>query len=115
MSRYASSIFSSMLITSSLAACIPTVPLVPGADRVKITQNPADVASCVPVGNIDSGIIPGPDYFVAKQMRNQAIGLGGNVVFDTTASGPLGPATKKSGVIFRCDSVAPTPLAGDKP
>jgi hypothetical protein len=115
VSRYASSIFSSLLIIGSLAACIPAVPLVPGADRVKITQNPADVTACAPVGNIDSGVIPGPDDFVAKQMRNQAVGLGGNVVFDTTARSPLGPATKKSGVIFRCGSVAPTPLAGGKP
>jgi hypothetical protein len=115
MGRYAGSIFSALLITGSLAACIPAVPLVPGADRVKITQNPADVAACTPVGNIDSGIVPGPSDFVAKQMRNQAVGLGGNVVFDTTVGGALGPADKKSGVIFRCGSVAPGPPTDGKP
>src|SRR5579859_3401258 len=101
MSRYVPRILSTLLISGSLAACVPTVPVVPGADRVKITQNAADVASCTPVGNIDSGIVPGPDYFTAKQMRNQAVGLGGNVVFDTTV-GSLAGGAKRSGVIYRC-------------
>jgi|SRR5579872_7087584 len=115
MSSNASSIFFSLLMGGSLAACFPAVPLVPGADRVMITQNPADVTSCTPVGNIDSGIIQGPGDFEPKQMRNQAVGLGGNVVFDTTIRSKFGSATKISGVIFRCGNVAPTPPAGDKP
>lgn len=86
----------SFVAVGLLSGCV-SVPLAPGADQVKITRNAADVTGCVAVGNID-GHIRGdldPD-FTGNQMRNQAVGLGGNVVFDTTV---LGTA---SGVIYRC-------------
>lgn len=79
-----------------LFGCATAVPLAPGADQVRITKNPADVASCAPVGNIDSRIEGLPSQIQA-QMQNQAVGLGGNVVLQTSAQG-----TGLSGVIYRC-------------
>ena len=86
-----------LLVTAPLVGCAGTVPLAPGADQVKITKNPSGVTSCTALGNIDGNLIGAtPDQFHA-QMRNQAVGLGGNVVLDTTAAG-----TGVSGVIYRC-------------
>lgn len=76
---------------SMLGACV-NVPLAPGAENVKITRAASDVESCKPVGNIDH-VQP---YAAEQQMQNQAISLGGNVVFDTT----IGESTR--GVIYRC-------------
>jgi hypothetical protein len=75
-------------------------PLAPGAEQVKITRNTGDVAGCAAVGNLDT-INTGDDP------RNQAIGLGGNVVFDTRPSAVFGLMT---GVVYRCASAA-TPAA----
>lgn len=82
----------------SLFGCVwpQPVPLAPGADQVKITRNTADVASCTAVGNIDSRMT-GTAAQIPPQMQNQAIGLGGNVVLDTSVVG-----TTTTGVIYRC-------------
>lgn len=85
-----------------LAGCA-SIPLAPGAGEVKITQNPADVASCTPVGNIDSSHTQDPaaidpTHAAVHEMQNQAIGAGGNVVFNTSHDG-IG-----SGVIYRCET-----------
>jgi hypothetical protein len=68
-----------MCAAAILAGC--AVPLAPGADQVRITRNAADVEACTPVGNIDR-IDPNSD--IHSQMQNQAVGLRGNVVFETT-------------------------------
>jgi hypothetical protein len=83
----------------SLFGCIfpQPVPLAPGADQVTITRNAADVASCTAVGNIDSRMAGIPSQ-IPPQMQNQAVGLGGNVVLDTSVIG-----TTATGVIYRCD------------
>jgi hypothetical protein len=68
-----------------LTAC---VTLAPGADKVRITKNAADVAACSAVGNVNtSGGAQGPSQIVDSsiELRNQALGLGGNVVFVTAA------------------------------
>jgi hypothetical protein len=85
--------------TLLLAGCQAPV-LAPGAERVVITKLPADVVGCTAVGNVDSSHIgnindPFTDYSRA-QVKNQAIGLNGNVVLQT------GPS---AGVIYRCKSV----------
>jgi hypothetical protein len=81
-----------------LNAC---VSLAPGADKVRITKNSLDVSTCTAVGNINvSGGVQGPSQVVdaSTELRNQAVGLGGNVVFVTMAT--LGvPA---GGVVYRC-------------
>jgi len=87
--------FFGVIAAAALTAC--AVPLAPGADQVRITRNAADVAVCTPVGNIDR-IDPRSD--ADAQMRNQAVGLGGNVVLDTT---PLFYGSP-TGVVYRCGS-----------
>ena len=78
-----------------LAACA-SVTLVPGADRVRVTQNAQDVAACTAVGNLrvpqDSQGNPAV-MNPTDDMRNQTIGLGGNTVFATSAI---------EGVAYRC-------------
>lgn len=59
-----------------LAAC-QTVPLVPGADKVRFTNAPADVANCKAVGNLPAGGAFGAENAWAVA-RNNVIALGGN-------------------------------------
>jgi hypothetical protein len=80
-------------IVAIVSGCV-SVTLAPGADLVKTTHNPADVASCKPVGNVDGAEgnpQPTPDN-VLHQLQNKAVGLGGNVVFLTTPMASQGVA-----------------------
>jgi len=77
----------------ALVACVQTT-LAPGANKVIVTRNPGDVANCKAVGNIDGKSISGFD--VLAQMQNQAVGLGGNRVLETS------DGTVPSGVVYRC-------------
>jgi hypothetical protein len=68
---------------------------------VRVTQVSADVVDCAPVGNIQAlrdldGRVDLAD--AAGQLKNQTIGLGGNVAFITagTLSYPM------AGVAYRC-------------
>jgi hypothetical protein len=84
-----------------LSACAPYV-LAPGAADVKLTKVSADVSSCTAVGNVQ---VPkdsdGADLSNAQgRLRNQAIGLGANVVLVTESV--LGTPT--TGVAYRCAS-----------
>lgn len=78
------------------SGCV-TVALAPGADKVRLTKNPADVTTCKVVGNVRRP--PGGSSFDSEpSIRNQAVGLGGNTVFISQAdlSGPL------QGVAYQC-------------
>jgi hypothetical protein len=55
----------------------------PGATSVKITRDPADVAGCTPVGNIDNVTMRNPDPLP----QNKAVGLGGNIILSTGSRG----------------------------
>jgi hypothetical protein len=81
--------------TGLLTAGCATVALAPGAEKVKITRNASDVASCKAVGNVKSLLI-GNEGMNAT-MQNQALGLGGNMVFDT---GTVGQSV--AGVAYSC-------------
>jgi hypothetical protein len=81
------------------AAC---VSLAPGADKVRLTKTPGDVATCKPVGNIrvpqnpQTGTV---DIANAQnQFRNQVVGLGGNAGLVT--SGLL--AAPGEGIAYQC-------------
>lgn len=63
---------------ATLTAC-QTVPLVPGADKVRITNTPSDVANCKALGNLPPGGAFGDENAWAV-IRNNTIGLGGNTV-----------------------------------
>jgi hypothetical protein len=81
-----------------LGAC---VTLAPGADKVRMTKDASDVAGCTAVGTVDTlGAPQGPSQIAdsSKELRNKAVGLGGNVVFVTSAA--LG--VPNMGVAYRC-------------
>jgi hypothetical protein len=86
------------------AACgsVPIDPLAPGADHVRLTQTPGDVATCKPVGNILVPNEPGtdrPDWANATHLfLNQVVGLGGNAALVT--SGVL--AVPVGGIAYQC-------------
>jgi hypothetical protein len=82
-----------------LTGCVVTPA--PGADKVRITKNAADVASCTAVGNIKAPSDSNGNVDLinaATEFRNQTIGLGGNTAFVTY--GPLG--APEQGVAYRC-------------
>jgi hypothetical protein len=72
-----------------------TVALAPGAEKVKLTKNAGDVASCKAVGNVKSPLV-GYEGTNAT-LQNQALGLGGNTVFVT---GPAGESV--AGIAYSC-------------
>lgn len=76
-----------LMTIGALSGCVTAAP---GADQVKITRSPADVAACKPVGNIGAGSMDNLDPHVAQ---NKAVGLGANVVLNTG----------QGGVAYRCD------------
>lgn len=69
-----------MIATASGCGIIPA----PGADNVKITRTPADVASCTPVGNISAEAMMNADSHAAK---NKAVGLNADVILNTGDGG----------------------------
>jgi len=79
-----------MMLRGILAGCVTAAP---GADQVRFTRNPADVAACTPVGNISAEKMSGFDPHLAQ---NQAVGLNANVIFNTGAGG----------VAYRCGKTA---------
>ena len=82
-----------VLMTSS---CV-TAPLAPGADKVKLTQDAADVAGCKPVGNVSTEYDLWHPQWVEASLRNKTVGLDGNALFLT-----LGTAGRRGGVAYRC-------------
>ena len=84
-----------LLLSLFESGCVST-PQAPGADQVKITRNAADVTGCAAMGNIN--------FAAGGEPRNQAVGLGGNVVFDTTPSVGAALGDWTTGVVYRRDS-----------
>lgn len=77
------------------------VTLAPGADQVKMTKIPQDVASCKAVGNVLVPTTPEGNVDLAnaeRQFRNQVVGLGGNTGLVTF--GPLGAPSQ--GIAYHC-------------
>jgi hypothetical protein len=91
----------------SLSGCAPLpFALAPGAEQVRVTNVAADVADCKPVGNIQ--VPKDGDGFVSVrfalgQLKNQAIGLGGNAAFVTDGTQEI----PKAGVAYQCPEPAP--------
>lgn len=60
----------------AVVGCV-TVVSAPGADQVRLTENPTEVAGCTPVGNIQP--LPNQPASSARILfRNRVIGFGGN-------------------------------------
>jgi len=70
--------------------CVSYAPA-PGADRVQLIRNPADVAMCTAVGNVDW-------QRGHADVRNLTVGLGGNAIFVTSEQNGF----VLTGVAYRC-------------
>jgi hypothetical protein len=83
---------------SLVAACADTVSLVPGADQVRLTKNPTDIANCKPSGNVN--VVLGEVYAHNLQgaFRNRVVGLGGNAAMVTYGSLKF----PEQGVAYQC-------------
>lgn len=90
--------FIAAVFASFLAAC---VSLVPGADKVRVTEDESDISGCNIVGYLElpgvaQGQVNGAN--ADAEFRNQTVGLGGNTAYVTYA--PFGsPVT---GVAYHC-------------
>lgn len=84
-----------VILFATLTAC-ETIALVPGADKVRITNNPSDVANCKAVGSLPPGGAVGDENAWAL-VRNRTIGLGGNTAFFAPAVGMAA-----SGMAYAC-------------
>lgn len=85
-----------LFILSSVFASACTT-LAPTAKDVPTTRDATAVAKCKAVGNVASVppyVLPGDDL---KQLKNQAVGLGGNIVLLT---GPRLVSTQ--GIAYSC-------------
>jgi hypothetical protein len=81
-----------------VSAC---VTLAPGAEEVRITKDASDVSGCAAVGSVNTlGGPQGPSQIAdsSTELRNQALGLGGNVVFVTSSTLNV----PNRGVAYRC-------------
>ena len=95
-------VYAALVIVScgfSTSGCVTVTPA-PGADKVKVTNSPNDMAACTAVGNIK---VPAPQTAVdgsaqMTQFRNQAVGLGGNAAL-VTVNWPSGQI---DGIAYRC-------------
>jgi hypothetical protein len=87
--------FFSMTLALMSSGCA-TVTLAPGADQVKVTRVPTDVAVCVVVGNVDGEIGSGLAVDGIRQLQNQTVGVGGNTVLVTSELPP------QKGIAYRC-------------
>jgi len=81
------------MLATLIVGCT-TVAVAPGADKMRLTGNAADVATCKAVGNIKTPeVSPGlmNSFFAEKQFRNLAVGLGSDVALVTegTVSVPV--------------------------
>jgi pimeloyl-ACP methyl ester carboxylesterase len=104
-----------LLIMASVTletACVTLVPLVPGADQVRLTQNAAIVANCKLAGEIHVPRNPETNTVsmadAERQFRNQVVSLGGNAGLVT--SGLV--AIPNDGIAYQCpESSSPSPSA----
>jgi hypothetical protein len=88
-----------VLSASILVQACAATTLAPGADKVRLTRDAADVSSCAAVGNITPAQdAKGDTFSTPASFQNQAIGLGGNTVLVTQQymGAPI------SGVVYRC-------------
>jgi hypothetical protein len=94
------------LLGVACLACLPACTalpfaLAPGAEKVLVTNVAADLAGCTAVGNIQ--VPTNTDGFVwpahaTDQLKNQAIGFGGNAAFVTEGTLRI----PQAGVAYHC-------------
>lgn len=72
-------LYGGLIVVACLLAAVGCVTVVsaPGADQVRLTEIPAEVTGCTPMGNIQP--LPNMPASSARIMfRNRVIGFGGN-------------------------------------
>jgi hypothetical protein len=90
------------IASGTLIVGCTTLAVAPGAEKVRLTSNAADVTTCKAVGNIKvPEISPGvvSPYVAQTQFRNLAVGLGSDVALVTQGSISV-PVT---GIGYRCN------------
>jgi hypothetical protein len=92
MPRYLAG-FVAVMLATLIVGCA-TVTVAPGADKIRLTGNAADVATCKAAGNMKTPeVSPGlvSSFVAEKQFRNLAVGLGSDVALVTegTVSVPV--------------------------
>jgi len=81
-----------LLGVATISGGCVTTALAPGAAQVRMVRDASSVSGCTAVGNVATG----PEARV--DVRNLAVGLGGNTVFVTAET--FGVVT--DGVAYRC-------------
>jgi hypothetical protein len=78
------------------AGCVVSIPSEPGAEKVAMTHNEADVASCTVLGDVVG--LTDTDYVrdERREMQNQAVGLGADTLLLTRDRDP------PKGTAYRC-------------
>lgn len=94
-----------LLVSTTLAfmasACVTSgITLAPGADQIKITKEPIDVAGCTAVGNADGNNGSGLMINGIRQMQNQTLVAGGNTLLVTSSVFP------QKGIAYHCGAAA---------
>jgi hypothetical protein len=85
----------------SAAACVASVTLAPGADKVRVVENPADVVGCKMIGEVSVQPAPFSEKGTYDKLRNATFALGGNVVLHTFG-GALTGGRKYQGTAYVC-------------
>jgi hypothetical protein len=90
-------------VSATLIIGCTTLTVAPGADKVQVTGNAADVTTtCKAVGNIKvPEVSPGvvSPYVAQTQFRNLAVGLGSDVALVTQGS----VSVPVAGIGYRCN------------
>jgi hypothetical protein len=81
-----------------VAGC--TTRLIPGAEKVKVTNDQQFVTTCKSLGFVDAKPPFSTPNDARNEMKNKTAVLGGNVLFVTNYS------MKATGVAYSCDSDA---------
>jgi hypothetical protein len=79
-----------------MSAGCAQITLAPGADQIRVTRVPTDVAACAAVGNVDGENGSGLTSDGIRQLQNQTVGVGGNTVLVTSDLPP------QKGIAYRC-------------
>lgn len=98
-------------ITALVASASGCSSAAPGAENIRVTSNPQDVAGCKVAGQV-SGLTAGQAYPDSKtKMRNAALALGGDTIYVTSTVNLTGGY---EGMAYNCrgtDMRQPMPVA----
>lgn len=93
-----------ILACMALAGCVSTQP---GAEKIVMTINPAQVAGCKLLGQVNVNQVNwfGPGQMqsdAATDLRNRALKMGGTHVLTAGASPVMQAAVLQTGDVYKC-------------